>query len=612
MKDYHTISSLAGLRLPHAGVVIEHVADALQIKAEAFTDPALQRQARRYFAGERIDANAVAVIIDRLVTTLVPQEIQLPAEAEQDPTLRAFLADLVPMMARRWDHIAANVNFDLYPVSEKSDLPIPPLRLFMLDLGLRVGGWAAVRDMQGKAIDWDFAWTKPRPFAEAVQRWQKQRGLTVESAAAELGVSTQTMSAWRNGLSDPAADHFIKIASCFHEQDESLNVTEFRIRLLVALQSLRRQLDELCGADVIQDMVDALKLTARHVHGFLVAPFRVPPPDTLDIEALIQHRRLMTEGPQHMLPRMWNLALYGSICPIAGPMCEMLALRAEWRPEVAADFRVLGGNWTDRIKYWMHELGATPGRAEYLRRHPIGERLGIDANVFAKAAVRGQMRMAKFDWQPPPDWQTAVFEPPPHGKAMNRVVQAEREASAGNLRGAVEHMLHAVKHQPEDACVHFFLGGFLWQLGHKERDSAKMEQGLWHCRRAVQLDPEFGNARNEVGIVLSNLRRHHEAEDAFAEAEPYHGDHAHHWFSRGNNYLALGRYDQACVAFERTIALTKGGAHVLAMARLAATFVKLGRKGDARRLGQKVFHLVGKDPTEQWEKLLDVWGDHRN
>lgn len=47
------------------------------------------------------------------------------------------------------------------------------------------------------------------------------------------------------------------------------------------------------------------------------------------------------------------------------------------------------------------------------------------------------------------------------------------------------------------------------------------------------------------------------------------------------------------------------------MARLAATLMKLGRKGDARRLGQKVSHLVGEDPTSDWEDTLDVWGDRR-
>ena len=614
MKDYHTISSLAGLRLPHAGILLGRIANALQIKSEALPSEALRRQARRYFKGDRVEPEGVDEIIGQLVTATVPEAILLPEIAQQDPNLQAFLKDLVPTWARKWDAIAADVNFSLYPVSEMRDLPIPPLRLFMLEVGLRVGAWLAVQELNGKKPGLDFVWRKPRPFAELVLRWQEKRDLSVEDAAAELGVSPQTMSSWRNGQSEPEHDKLPGLAVHLRPDVEPWEVADFHLRVIVAVQILRKSLDALCGHERIQDMVDAAAETAKYTYAFFIFPLRAPRPDTLDIDRLVEHRRMQAEGPAALMPRAWNVVLYGCVAPVAEPLCLFLAQIAKFREEVAYDFRAVRGHWPERIKYWMHELGRHVREIDYLHRHPVaGMQLTLEeARQMSDAILRGEMRMAGFDWRPPPDRKMVVISPPPRGKAMNRLRQADRESSVGNIEGAVEHLTHAVKHQPEDACLHFYLGCQLWQLGFRKDFVGLMDQGLLELRLAIHIDPEFGNARNELAILLSNTRRHEEAEAAFQEAEPHHGGHAHHWFSRGNNYLALGRYDQARVAFERTIALSKDGAHVLAMERLAATFVKLGRKGDAMRLGQKVFHLVGRDPTERWEKLLDVWDDHRS
>lgn len=613
MKDYHTISSLAGLRLPHAGILLGRVANALQIKSEAFPTEALQRQARRYFKGDRVEPEGVDEIIGQLVMATVPDAIPLPAVAQQDTNLQAFLKDLVPTWARKWDAIAADVNFSLYPVSEFRDLPIPPLRLFLLEVGLRVGAWLAVQELHGKKPSLDFIWQKTRPFAELVLQWQKRRGLAVEDAAAELGVSPQTMSSWRNGQSEPEHDKLPGLAVHLRPGVEPWEVADFHLRVVVAVQILRKSLDTLCGHERIQDMVDAAAETAKYTYAFFIVPLHAPQPETLDIERLIKHRRMQAEGPAALMPQAWNVVLYGCVAPVAEPLCLFMAQIAKFRDEVAYDFHALRGHWPERIQYWMHELGAHPHRADYLHRNPVGEftHSPNDAKRIADAILQGGMRMAGFDWRPSPDWHWAVVPLPPHGKAMNRLQQANRESSVGNIEGAVEHLTHAVKHQPEDACLHFYLGCQLWQLGFKKHFAGLVDQGLLEIRLAIHIDPEFGNARNELAILLSNMRRHGEAEAAFQEAEPHHGDHAHHWFSRANNYLALGRYDNARMAFERAIALTKDGANVLAMARLAATFVKLERKGDARRLGQKVFHLIGKDPTEHWEEVLDVWGDRR-
>ncbi len=126
----------------------------------------------------------------------------------------------------------------------------------------------------------------------------------------------------------------------------------------------------------------------------------------------------------------------------------------------------------------------------------------------------------------------------------------------------------------------------------------------------MALEPDFANARNEIGVILSNMRRHPEAEAAFAEAEPYHGEHGHHWYARGCNYIALGDLERAESALRRSVKLAPQELQVPAMSRLAAVLLKRGTKaGEAGRLCDKVHHLMGEDPREHVDQLLDVWRD---
>lgn len=175
--------------------------------------------------------------------------------------------------------------------------------------------------------------------------------------------------------------------------------------------------------------------------------------------------------------------------------------------------------------------------------------------------------------------------------------------------------------------VHFKLGatlgklmslGHFWRLGRiPDRDPQAplaasvapdtddlCNAALAACRRAIELDVEFGNARNEVGIILSNVGRHEEAEESFAEAEPYHGHHAHHWFCRGNNYIALERYEDAARALHRAMEFNRGGDHVDARIALAATYMALGRADKARSIGQPIASRLGKHPADHWRAII--------
>lgn len=614
MKPYRTAKSTEGLRLPHSPVILGALAKALRLNSSAHP---LYKSAQRYFDGKRIKPAMVDEILVALVDAAVPKGIALPEEEVGNPLeLHALAVDSLRSYAQRWDHFVAQVNANLFPVSTPADLPVPVLRLLALDLGIRYGAWLALREVvDGSAPEAPPAGFPDRWFAVYIDRCVADSKLTQEKFAARVGVTTQTLSAWRRGGRKglPEDTKIAQLARALAIGGETRGVIELELRVMVGVQDLHAQLVHRCGRDRVRDMIDAMLLTAKHVHALWTGPLRSDDAPSMDLLEIAAWREEKEQIRAAMPRRLWSLILYGAECPIGAALCGALARASALRQEVSADFLALPGDWTDRSRYWMQFLGSAPGEMEYMRQHAeeTGEFPPDFAEWFVPAFVEGQLRMAGFDQQPGSEMAAVRLDLPPIAKAVNRVIQADRARSMGDLETAIEHMRYAVGHEPMNALHHFKLGAQLGELGAFTRDMALMEAGLAELHIAVQLDPVFGNARNEIGIVLSNMRRHEDAEAAFAQAEPHHGHHAHHWLARGNNYLGLKRYEDARAAYVKAIELSKDGSHLEAKARLAATLMALGKKSEARKLAKDVNHLVGEDPAVEWERFLDVWGDFR-
>lgn len=82
--------------------------------------------------------------------------------------------------------------------------------------------------------------------------------------------------------------------------------------------------------------------------------------------------------------------------------------------------------------------------------------------------------------------------------------------AAGDLQSAAECYLKSIERQPSPE-AHTFLGWVLAQMG--EFDAAILE-----CERAVALDPDFGNAWNDMGAYLIEKRQIHKAIDCLKKA----------------------------------------------------------------------------------------------
>lgn len=433
--------------------------------------------------------------------------------------------------------------------------------------------------------------------------------MSVEKLAFDVDVSTQTIEEWRSGVGLPTDNHIRDLAEALSGTPGDCASFAMGLRLKVAVADTFNQLCDVCGRDRIDDMVEAFVLTARRIHWFETLAIHMEPEGAPGSQERILFETELRACVDHIVLGLWDVVIYGAACPTGEVLSSFLMKESEYCGEVAADFAVLSGDWTDRVVYWMRRLATVSDEATALQVR-FGERLGplnMSPEEFVDAALKGQMRMAGFDWKPGPEWQLFKVECPPDVKAMNRVLQAEVAASAGELDTAIEHLRHAAKHSPRDPAVHFRLGAHLGQVGKGVGRADIMEEGVLECRIAVQLDPEFGNARNEIAVILSNLGNYEEAEAAYAEAEPFHGSHAHHWYGRGLNYLALKKYQAAASSFKQAIALSKDGDHTHAKFWLAATLMAVGDTKAAKELGKKVHHLTGENPTEDWQNRLEGW-----
>ncbi len=85
----------------------------------------------------------------------------------------------------------------------------------------------------------------------------------------------------------------------------------------------------------------------------------------------------------------------------------------------------------------------------------------------------------------------------------------------------------------------------------------KIEEAIAECKRAIEVDPEFGNPYNDIGAYLIGLNRFDEAipwlEQAIA-AKRYDPRHFPH-FNLGRAYLAKGLINRAREQFLKALAI---------------------------------------------------------
>lgn len=117
----------------------------------------------------------------------------------------------------------------------------------------------------------------------------------------------------------------------------------------------------------------------------------------------------------------------------------------------------------------------------------------------------------------------------------------------GEYERAIEAFHASIAVQPS-AEAHTFLG---WSLSH----TGKLKEAIAQCEIAIQLDPDFGNPYNDIGVYLIDLGKLDEAVPWLEKAMRskryccYQFPH----YNVGRVRLMQGRLDDARRAFERAL-----------------------------------------------------------
>ena len=117
----------------------------------------------------------------------------------------------------------------------------------------------------------------------------------------------------------------------------------------------------------------------------------------------------------------------------------------------------------------------------------------------------------------------------------------------GRYRAAVDSFRQSIEILPT-AEGHTFLGWSLSKLGH-------IEEALAECRKAIALDPDYGNPYNDIGVYLIELGRPDEAipwlEKAISAKRYCCYQFAH--YNLGRVRLVQGNLDAARRSFEQAL-----------------------------------------------------------
>jgi tetratricopeptide (TPR) repeat protein len=132
-------------------------------------------------------------------------------------------------------------------------------------------------------------------------------------------------------------------------------------------------------------------------------------------------------------------------------------------------------------------------------------------------------------------------------QARRRFQEAHQAQMDGDYDRAIELYRGSIALHPT-AEAHTFLG---WTFHFQ----GKIQEAIAECKRAIALDPDFGNPYNDIGAYLIDLGLFDEAIPWIERAivakryEPRHFPH----FNLGRAYLAKGSINRARELFQKAL-----------------------------------------------------------
>ncbi len=132
---------------------------------------------------------------------------------------------------------------------------------------------------------------------------------------------------------------------------------------------------------------------------------------------------------------------------------------------------------------------------------------------------------------------------------------AYRYQMGGEIDRAIEHYQRSVAVHPTPE-AHTFLG---WSLSFQGR----LEEATAECLRAIEIDPDFGNPYNDIGVYLMQQGKLDEAIPWLGKAKQAsrYEPRQFPFMNLGRVYLKQGRWWDALREFEGAVQAAPGDVH---------------------------------------------------
>ena len=622
---HHTYSSQIGSRVPYSHWLLRHLKEALQIgeagtdKTSSDGDGVSTSTINNYLATGYGEAGKAEEVVAVLINQALPSVFHPRFSDEIEGDAREQFSFAAKCLLSFWDEIVSEVNENTFEAANQKYLALAILRLVSFDFGIRLGAWANLRTTRGKPVDLNKTWLALDVFQNMMKRRRKELGLTQEDLAERVqverrnksdsgGTSTTTIRSWESGRTTPSRVNLKELAKVLRREDETVQEASNKFQRAVAISYAHGQLMSLIGRKELLSHLGAVKQIAK--------------------VSMEEHERftsrvssegsegLHEENLKNLRHHLWWTLLFGVQSPRGIQMVSILAHRAQRNYAVHFDFRSLLGNWAGRIGYWLRH---------YSERRLIGGSASLPLVMGKLSRTERKLLYAQYDKQAKlenlfrvEDRRECVMDN--YSEALWLYELGEQYWSVGAYEEALGAYEKATHLEPSSAGLRFKYGSALGHCGRESRNEALQVSAILELEKIVREDAEFGNAQNEIGVILSNMRDHHRAEEAFSRVTGAFTAHHQHWICRGKNFLAMNDFAPAEGALEKAIECidvqmgsglnTFRREGVEAKAYLAIAKKALGKEREAKELANDVQKKVGVNILNHWQKRVNPWESH--
>jgi Tfp pilus assembly protein PilF len=134
---------------------------------------------------------------------------------------------------------------------------------------------------------------------------------------------------------------------------------------------------------------------------------------------------------------------------------------------------------------------------------------------------------------------------------LERAQELFERAYAAQMKGDLDRAVELYKESLDThatAEAHTFLG---WTYHFQ----GKVQEAIEECKRAIEVDPDFGNPYNDIGAYLIALKRYDEAVPwlELATKAPRYDPRHYPYFNLGRVYFAKGMINRARDCFQQAL-----------------------------------------------------------